>query len=71
MPFFVWLGRHRRSRMPYLGQDLNKLGIVRAVPVFDSPAKQETGLPSFMKGESVIAHNLQFLFVQKTTSLSY
>ena len=44
-------GRHRRSRMRYLGQDLNKLGIVRAVPVFDSPAKQDTGLPGFMKGD--------------------
>jgi len=44
-----FLRRHRRSRMRYLGQDLNKLGIVRAVPVFDSPAKQDTGLPSFMK----------------------
>ena len=47
------IGRHGRSRMPYLGQDLDKLGIVRAVPVFNAQGKQQdNGLPSFMKGKS-------------------
>jgi len=32
----------RRSRMPYFGQDLDKLGIIRAVPAISAPATSKT-----------------------------
>ena len=49
--FFPLTGRQRRGRVPYFGQDLDKLGVVRAVPVMKGPNKsQDSALPSFMKG---------------------
>ena len=48
---FPFPGRQRRGRVPYFGQDLDKLGVVRAVPVMKGPNKsQDSALPSFMKG---------------------
>ena len=48
---FPFTARQRRDRVPYFGQDLDKLGVVRAVPVMKGPNKsQDNALPSFMKG---------------------
>lgn len=39
-------GRQRRSRMPYLGQNLDRLGVVRVVPNWDDPpAKKKNEVP--------------------------
>ncbi|XP_065070438.1 uncharacterized protein LOC135695310 [Rhopilema esculentum] len=44
------LRRQTRSRVPYLGQDLDKMGIVRAVPVMGGSQNfNQNALPSFMK----------------------
>jgi len=40
--------RHRRSHMPYLGQNLDALGIVRAKPNWE-PAKKKTLLPNVVQ----------------------
>ncbi|XP_065647304.1 uncharacterized protein LOC100204652 isoform X2 [Hydra vulgaris] len=34
------ISRHRRSRMPYLGQNLDALGVVRAKPNWEKPVKK-------------------------------
>lgn len=40
--------RHRRSRMPYLGQNLDRLGIVRVKPNWHNVAEKKGKLPKMM-----------------------
>ena len=40
------LVRRRRSHMPYLGQNLDKLGVIRVKPNWDTPPEKKNKLPA-------------------------
>lgn len=57
---FLFIERLRRSRMPYLGQNLDKMGVVRVVPNWnDPPAKKKNDVPQASKSlQKVILGNI-------------